>query len=59
MGYLSTGMGDCFSALLVSLMALWLALVDRQPFRPCFAHYYLCQGGYVDGGVCLSVCLYV
>ena len=36
MGYISTEMGDCFSALLVSLMALWLALVDRNLFRPCF-----------------------
>ena len=35
MGYISTGMGDCFGALVVSLMALWLALVDQNPFRPC------------------------
>ena len=32
MGYISTGMGDHFSALLISLMALQLALVDRIPF---------------------------
>ena len=31
----STGMGDHFSALLVSLIALRLVLVDRNPFRPC------------------------
>ena len=36
MGYVSSGMGDHFSALLVSLMALWLALVDQNPFWPCF-----------------------
>ena len=34
--YVSTEMGDCFSAWLVSLMSLWLALVDRNPLRPCF-----------------------
>ena len=34
MGYVSAGMGDCFSALLASLMALWLVLVDRNPFQP-------------------------
>ena len=28
MRYVSTGMGDCFNALLVSLMALQLTLVD-------------------------------
>ena len=32
----SPGMGDRLSALLVSLMALGLALVDRNPFWPCF-----------------------
>ena len=26
-------MGDCLSATLVSLMALWLALVDQNPFH--------------------------
>ena len=31
-GYVSTGVGDCFSALLVSLMVLRLVLVDRNPF---------------------------
>ena len=36
MGYLSTGMADRFGALLVSLMALWLALVDQNPFLPCY-----------------------
>ena len=36
MGYISTGLGDCFSALLVSPMALWLTLVDRNPIQPCF-----------------------
>ena len=36
MGYVSTGMGDRLSALLVSLMALWLALVDRQPLSALF-----------------------
>ena len=36
MGYVSTGMGDCFSALVVSLMALRHVLVDRKPFRPCY-----------------------
>ena len=35
MGYVSTGMGDRLSALLVSLMALQHTLVDRNPFRPC------------------------
>ena len=34
-GYISTGMGDCFGALLVSLMALQLMLVDRNPYQPC------------------------
>ena len=33
--YISTGMGDRFGVLLVSLMALQLALVDRNQFRPC------------------------
>ena len=31
MGYISTGMGDHFSELLVFLMALWLVLVDGNP----------------------------
>ena len=34
MDYLSTGMGDHFSALLVSPMALRLELLDRNPFQP-------------------------
>ena len=33
---LSTGMGDRFGALLVSLMALRLMLVDQNPFRTPF-----------------------
>ena len=33
----STWMGDRFSALLVSLMALRLTLVDRNPFWPCLS----------------------
>ena len=37
MGYLSTGMGDRFGAVLVSLVTLRLMLVDRNPFRPCFS----------------------
>ena len=32
MGYISNGMGDHFSAILVSLMVLRLTLVDRNPF---------------------------
>ena len=36
MGYVSTWMGDRFSALTQSLMALQLVLVDRNPFQPCF-----------------------
>ena len=32
MGYVSTGMGDRFSALFTSLMALRLAVVDPNPF---------------------------
>ena len=31
MGNVSSGMGERFSALLVSQMALWLALVDQKP----------------------------
>ena len=34
-GYISTGMGDHFSILHVSLMALQFTLVDRNRFRPC------------------------
>ena len=41
MGYVSIEMGDHFSALLLSLMALRLALVDRNPFQPCYFHIYL------------------
>ena len=43
MGYISTGMNDLFSALLVSLMALWLTLVDRNPFRPYYVLYVTCH----------------
>ena len=35
MGYVSTGMGDRFGALLVSLMALRLTLIDQNPFWSC------------------------
>ena len=34
--YISSRMGDRFSALLYSLMALRLMLVDQNPFQPCF-----------------------
>ena len=36
MGFITAGMGDHLSALLVSLMPLQLALVDRNPVQPCF-----------------------
>ena len=39
MTYISASMGDHLSALLVSLMAFWLALVERNPFRPCSWYY--------------------
>ena len=39
MGYVGTGMGDRFGERLVSLMALRLALVDQNPFRPCFPEF--------------------
>ena len=47
MGYISTGMGDCFGALLVSLMALRLALVYQNPFWPSLHHFSVrgCFGG--------------
>ena len=35
-GYVSTGMGNRFSALYLSLMDLRLTLVDQNPFRTCF-----------------------
>ena len=41
MGYVSTRMGDCFGALLVSLMALRLALVDPNLFQPCCGYKML------------------
>ena len=40
-GYFSTGMGDHFGELLVSLMALWLALVDQNSFQPCFFKIFI------------------
>ena len=36
MGCISIGIGDRSSALLMSLMALQLMLVDQNPFWPCF-----------------------
>ena len=45
MGYVSTGMGDRFSALLVSLMSLQLVLVDQNPFQPCFQYTLLPELG--------------
>ena len=39
MCYVITLMGDHLSALLMSLMALRLTLVDRNPFRPCLCTY--------------------
>ena len=36
MGYISTWLGDPLSALLMSLMALQLALANQNPFWPCF-----------------------
>ena len=41
MGCVSTRMGDRFSALLVSLMALQLTLVDQNSFRPCLKKFML------------------
>ena len=35
MVYISTGMVDRFSALLMSLIALRLMLVHQNPFQPC------------------------
>ena len=35
MGCVSTWMGDCLSALLISLLALRLAPENRNPFLPC------------------------
>ena len=51
MATLSTGMGDYFSALLMSLMALRLALVDRNPFQPC-----LQTEGNVNQGINFFMC---
>ena len=42
MGYVSTWIGDCFSALLLSLMALQLALV-HQPLMALFPMADMCQ----------------
>ena len=57
MGYVSTlGWGDRLSALLVSLMALRLVLVNQNPFRPRFlskAHRFMRVGEcpcFSDGG---------
>ena len=36
MGFISTWMGDHFSALLMSLMALQLTLVDQNLLWPCY-----------------------
>ena len=41
MGHISTRMGDCLSTLFMSLMALLLALVDQNPFPPCFSVFML------------------
>ena len=46
MCYISTGMCDCFGALLVSLMVLQLALVDQNPFQPCFSNVSFLQGSH-------------
>ena len=35
MGSISTWMSGSLSALLMSLMALWFALVDQNPFQDC------------------------
>ena len=37
-GHVSTGMGDHLSALLLSLMTLWLTLVDQNPFWLCLIY---------------------
>ena len=39
MGYISTWMGDHLSTAVMSLMALWLELVERNPFRPVSINY--------------------
>ena len=47
MDYISTGMDDHSSALLLSLMALQLTLIDRNPFRPCYICIHrIASGGY-------------
>ena len=43
MGYVSTWIG---SALLMSLMALQLMLVDLNPFQPCYAGQLLVVLGF-------------
>ena len=40
MGYVSTGMGDRLSPLLVSLMGLWLALVDQKTLSALFSFFH-------------------
>ena len=37
MGYISTWMGDRFSTLPMSLMALQITLVGQNPFWPCYS----------------------
>ena len=34
-------LGDRFGALLMPLMALQLALVDQNPFRPCLMSFHI------------------
>ena len=45
MGYVRTGMCDRFHTLIVSLMALRLALVDQNPFHHCFIEIVECCPG--------------
>ena len=48
MGYICTGMGDHFGALLMYLMALQLALVDGSPFGLVSIYYQ----GSINGKLC-------
>ena len=41
MGYISTGTGDRFCALIMFLMALELMLVDQKPFQYVFFFKFL------------------
>ena len=58
MGYINTGMGDRFGALIVSLMALQLTLVDLNPFQPglhlLYASYHVFDksNNYIYYAVC-------